>query len=319
MTKLKNEFSSFELKDALVRYFCGCTKLFDTLLPEFSGKERADLCDFVFWIPNVNSELNKKFFSDLLKSNATSKLESLGGADVLNNYYNFNEIDLVIDASGFADLIEITVFSGYDSLNYIPFFKSGIFCPDQFSDGALVATRTAQYFPVFFSSINFSKNSIFFTLYRTNELLKILKFFKSSNFFKSSLLIDLFAVDFLVRHKRYELTYSLISLWNSRRIYLRIYVSGSDLVPSVASLYNSANWLEREAWDLYGIFFISHPDLRRILTDYGFLGHPLRKNFPLTGFWEVRYDDTARRVVSSYVELLQELRLFFFGTSWRGN
>lgn len=125
----------------------------------------------------------------------------------------------------------------------------------------------------------------------------------------------MFANDYVARAKRFEVTSCFISPKRAERLYLRFFVNELTVVPSLTNLYQSANWLEREVWDMYGVSFAGHPDLRRILTDYGFLGHPLRKDFPLTGFFELRYDDTSRRMVSETVNLTQELRLFFLSTS----
>lgn len=127
--------------------------------------------------------------------------------------------------------------------------------------------------------------------------------------------MDIFGDDYITRTERFEITYCLLSPKRDERVYLRVFVSELTLLPSLSNLYSSANWLEREVFDMYGVIFTGHSDLRRILTDYGFLGYPLRKDFPLTGFFEIRYDDTARRIVSEGVKLTQELRLFFFLTS----
>ena len=125
-------------------------------------------------------------------------------------------------------------------------------------------------------------------------------------------LSDVTAVDYPERPDRFEMIYQLLSMKNNMRLRLRAAVGEGQAVPSITSVYAAANWAEREAWDMFGIFFAGHPDLRRLLTDYGFEGHPLRKDFPLTGHVEVRYDDTQRRVVNEPVSLVQEFRDFDF-------
>jgi len=131
-------------------------------------------------------------------------------------------------------------------------------------------------------------------------------------------LIDLTAVDYPERESRFDVVYLLLSMDNNMRMRLVAAVAAGQPVPTVTHLYMAANWAEREAWDMFGIFFAGHPDLRRLLTDYGFEGHPLRKDFPLTGHVEVRYDDNQRRVVNEPVHLVQELRDFDFLSPWEG-
>ena len=131
-------------------------------------------------------------------------------------------------------------------------------------------------------------------------------------------LSDLTAVDYPERPERFELVYQLLSMKNNMRMRVLAAVGEGQAVPSMTSVYSAANWAEREAWDMFGIFFAGHPDLRRLLTDYGFEGHPLRKDFPLTGHVEVRYDDTLRRVVNEPVSLVQEFRDFDFLSPWEG-
>ena len=131
-------------------------------------------------------------------------------------------------------------------------------------------------------------------------------------------LSDLTAVDYPERPERFELVYQLLSMRNNMRLRLLAAVGEAQAVPSATTVYSAANWAEREVWDMFGIFFAGHPDLRRLLTDYGFEGHPLRKDFPLTGHVEVRYDDTLRRVVNEPVSLVQEFRDFDFLSPWEG-
>jgi len=129
-------------------------------------------------------------------------------------------------------------------------------------------------------------------------------------------LIDICGVDYPERKNRFDLVYHLLSPWLNHRIRVRLETDARTPVQSVVDVYPAADWFEREAFDLYGILFDGHPDLRRILTDYGFQGHPLRKDFPLTGFVELRYDDEQKRVVYEPVKLMQEYRSFDFLSPW---
>jgi len=130
--------------------------------------------------------------------------------------------------------------------------------------------------------------------------------------------IDLTAVDYPARPKRFDVVTHLLSPKHNRRIRIKVETDGTTPVPSLTSLYPGADWYERETYDLFGIMFAGHPDLRRILTDYGFDGHPLRKDFPMTGYVEVRYDDQQKRVVYGPVQLTQEFRQFDFLSPWEG-
>ncbi|EPQ61423.1 hypothetical protein GLOTRDRAFT_124694 [Gloeophyllum trabeum ATCC 11539] len=129
-------------------------------------------------------------------------------------------------------------------------------------------------------------------------------------------LMDISGVDFPERDKRFEIVYHLLSYKYGGRIRVKTYAGEADTVPSATEVYSGANWYEREAWDLFGIFFKGHPDLRRILTDYGFEGHPLRKDFPLTGYTEVRYDEEKKRVVYEPLQLTQAFRNFEAQSPW---
>lgn len=131
-------------------------------------------------------------------------------------------------------------------------------------------------------------------------------------------LVDVCGVDYPERERRFEVVYNLLSLHHNQRVRVKVPADEATLVPSAAGLYSSAGWYEREAWDLYGIRFVGNPDLRRIMTDYGFEGHPLRKDFPLTGFVELRYDEAQKRVVYEPVELTQDFRSFDFMSPWEG-
>ena len=131
-------------------------------------------------------------------------------------------------------------------------------------------------------------------------------------------LLDLCGVDYPDRRERFEVVYHLLSLTRNARLRVKESTDEVQPVPSVISAYPAANWFEREAYDMYGMLFSGHPDLRRLLTDYGFEGHPLRKDFPMTGYVEVRYDEEQRRVVYEPVKLTQEFRTFDFLSPWEG-
>lgn len=152
----------------------------------------------------------------------------------------------------------------------------------------------------------------------SNNLIKVLTFLRDDTQCQFKALMDLCGVDHPERDPRFDVVYNLLSISQNTRIRLKTATDEDTPVPSATAVFNSANWWEREAWDLYGIFFADHPDLRRILTDYGFEGHPMRKDFPLTGYVEVRYDDEQKRVVYEPVKLVQEFRNFDFLSPWEG-
>ncbi len=131
-------------------------------------------------------------------------------------------------------------------------------------------------------------------------------------------LIDITAIDWPAREKRFDLVYHFLSMHLNQRIRVKAEVREDEIAPSIISIFPSADWYEREVFDMYGILFSGHPDLRRILTDYGFSGHPLRKDFPTTGYVEVRYDEAQKRVVYEPVKLTQEYRQFDFMSPWEG-
>jgi NADH-quinone oxidoreductase subunit C len=150
------------------------------------------------------------------------------------------------------------------------------------------------------------------------SIIKVLLFLRDDQNCQFKQLVDLSGVDFPEREERFEVVYNLLSIKHNQRLRVKVSVGEDDAVESVAEVFSSAIWFEREAFDLYGIYFANHPDLRRILTDYGFEGHPLRKDFPLTGYVEVRYDSDQRRVVYEPVKLTQEFRTFDFTSPWEG-
>ncbi len=147
---------------------------------------------------------------------------------------------------------------------------------------------------------------------------KLLTFLRDDQNCQFKQLVDVTAVDYPDREARFTVVYNLLSLRQNQRVRVEMAVAEGTTVASVVGVFSSANWLEREVWDLFGIAFSDHPDLRRILTDYGFEGHPLRKDFPLTGHVEVRYDEDQKRVVYEPVKLTQEFRSFDFMSPWEG-
>jgi len=151
------------------------------------------------------------------------------------------------------------------------------------------------------------------------DLHLIINFLKKHTMFKFVTLSDFTCTDYISRSDRFELTYILLSYKLSERLILKTNIPLNESIDSLVNIYSNANWAEREVWDMFGIFFIGHHDLRRILTDYGFEGYPLRKDFPLTGFVEVRYDDEKKCLVYEPVELTQEYRLFTFLSPWESN
>ena len=158
---------------------------------------------------------------------------------------------------------------------------------------------------------------IFIEVNETN-LVEVIQFLKSNDSCKFRQLIDIAAVDYPEEEKRFQLVYLFLSHENNLRIKLMIKFDINQIIPSITKIFPSANWMEREVFDMYGIKFKNHPDLRRILTDYNFKGHPLRKDFPLTGFNEVRYSEKDKKVVYEPVKLEQNYRNFDFESPWEG-
>ena len=147
-------------------------------------------------------------------------------------------------------------------------------------------------------------------------LLNLLLFLKNNQFLQFKTLVSITAVDYPKKKNRFEINYFLLSYKLNTRIIIKLETNDTTPVPSITSIYKGANWYEREVWDLFGVFFSNHPDLRRILTDYGFEGFPFRKDFPQTGFVEVRYDDEKKYVTYESLELTQEFRSFDFVNPW---
>jgi len=157
------------------------------------------------------------------------------------------------------------------------------------------------------------------TIYAERDaIVSLLEFLARDQLCMFEMLIDVCGVDYPERSQRFEVVYHLLSMRMNQRIRVKISTDEETAVPTVTELHPTANWFEREAFDMYGVRFAGHPDLRRILTDYGFEGYPLRKDFPLTGYTEVRYDDLEKRVVYEPVQLTQEYRNFDFLSPWEG-
>jgi NADH-quinone oxidoreductase subunit C len=153
---------------------------------------------------------------------------------------------------------------------------------------------------------------------RAQAIVQVLLYLRDDRECRFVCFIDLCGVDYPERENRFDVVYHLLSPYKNQRVRVKIEIGEGTPVPSVIEVFPAANWFEREAYDLYGILFTGHPDLRRILTDYGFSGHPLRKDFPLTGHVEVRYDDEQKRVVYEKVKLTQEFRPFDYLSPWEG-
>lgn len=153
---------------------------------------------------------------------------------------------------------------------------------------------------------------------RLESIDQVLKFLRDDINCQFKLLMDVCGVDYPEREQRFEIVYNLLSLTHNLRIRIKVTCDEDTPVPTATGVFSSAAWWEREVWDLFGVMFSGHPDLRRILTDYGFEGHPLRKDFPLTGYVEIRYDDEKKRVVYEPVKLTQEYRSFDFLSPWEG-
>ena len=151
-----------------------------------------------------------------------------------------------------------------------------------------------------------------------SKIVSLMEFLRSNPNLQCSTLIDLTAVDYPTRDKRFDVVYHLLSMYQNLRVRIKVSINDDELIPSISQTHKAAEWFEREVFDMYGIRFSDHPDLRRLLTDYGFKGHPLRKDFPTTGYSEVRYDEVQKAVIYEPVSLSQEYRQFDFMSPWEG-
>jgi NADH/F420H2 dehydrogenase subunit C len=167
--------------------------------------------------------------------------------------------------------------------------------------------------PVLFDILPFLsiliEQDVFIGVVIPKDLYKVVRFLRDSSLSRYKILTAISVVDYPERENRFEVVYEFLSMYN-HRFRLKTYVNESSSLQSIVALYPCANWWEREAWDLFGVFFIEHPDLRRILSDYGFEGHPLRKDFPLSGYVDLRYDENAKRVVMERLVMDQTFRVF---------
>lgn len=162
------------------------------------------------------------------------------------------------------------------------------------------------------------KNDMLVLFVGVSSLSRVMFFLRDNANCQFKQLVDITAVDYPDREKRFEIVYQLLSIKYNRRIRVKVRTTEDVAIPSVVKTFSSAGWLEREVFDMFGVYFDGHPDLRRILTDYGFEGHPLRKDFPLTGYTEVRYDEGKKSIVYEPVKLDQEFRSFDFQSPWEG-
>lgn len=169
--------------------------------------------------------------------------------------------------------------------------------------------------PKWIKKANLQNDEIILVISREG-LIPCLEFLKYHTNTQYKVLVDVCAVDYPNREQRFEVVYCLLSVAYRSRIIIKVCVDETTPIESSAGIYPSAIWFEREVWDMHGIFFLNHPDLRRILTDYGFEGHPMRKDFPLSGYTEVRYDDTEKRVITEPIQMTQEFRFFQFSSPW---
>jgi len=174
----------------------------------------------------------------------------------------------------------------------------------------------AECLPKFVQKVQLTAGDELEVLIDPSGVVPVIHFLKNHHNAQFSCLADITSVDMPTRKYRFELVYNLLSLRYNSRIRVKTYTDELTPVESLSGVFAAANWYEREIWDMYGVFFTNHPDLRRILTDYGFQGHPLRKDFPLTGYYEVRYDDELQRIVQEPVELAQEYRKFDLAAPW---
>ena len=186
-------------------------------------------------------------------------------------------------------------------------------------DGALeeLGQHVASVLPDQVMGISIAHDELMVTA-RAEQIVKVVTFLRDDPMCLFKVLVDICGTDYPERPKRFDVVYNLLSLVHNQRIRIKVEADDETPVPSITGVHNSANWFEREIWDMYGVMFSDHPDLRRLLTDYGFEGHPLRKDFPLTGFVETRYDEERKRVVYDPVKLSQEFRKFDFLSPWEG-
>ncbi len=173
-----------------------------------------------------------------------------------------------------------------------------------------------KYFP---NTLQYTLGKMLYLKVSAKDIWNFIFFLKKHTYTLCNQLTDLSAIDYPEKKYRFEIFYLLLSLKYNNRIIVTTGTREGCYIDSITSIYSAANWYEREVWDMFGLFFRNHPDLRRILTDYGFKGHPMRKDFPLTGFIEARYSDSLKRVVYEKVSLTQEFRVFNLTNNWKDN
>ncbi|XP_041454483.1 NADH dehydrogenase [ubiquinone] iron-sulfur protein 3, mitochondrial-like [Lytechinus variegatus] len=189
---------------------------------------------------------------------------------------------------------------------------------DELQKGRLVefGNYVADCLPKYVQEVQVTYGNELEVMIHPEGIIPVITFLRDHHNAQFKSLIDITAIDVPTRSHRFELVYNLLSLRYNERIRIKTYTDELSAVDSLVPVFKGADWLEREVWDMYGVFFANHPDLRRILTDYGFEGHPLRKDFPLSGFVEVRYDDELKRVVAEPLEMTQEFRKFDLSSPW---
>jgi NADH dehydrogenase (ubiquinone) Fe-S protein 3 len=170
--------------------------------------------------------------------------------------------------------------------------------------------------PHWINSCNFERTGEVSVEIKPEAVYPFFRFVRDHTHLQMKVLIDVTAVDYPTREKRFEVVYNLLSVSLNTRLRVKTCIDETTSVASIESIFKTSGWFEREVWDMFGIFFTNHSDLRRILTDYGFEGHPMRKDFPLTGYLEARYDESEKRVLLEPVELSQDFRFFEFSNPW---
>lgn len=188
--------------------------------------------------------------------------------------------------------------------------------PEQRLSLTQLGQYVSQCLPKYVQLARITDNNELEILIHPEGVVPVMSFLRENHRTQFHSFVNVTAMDVPARQYRFELSYNLLSLTYNNRVRVLTYADELTAIDSVTGIFEGANWFEREVWDMYGVFFSNHPDLRRILTDYGFAGHPFRKDFPLTGFVEVRYDDEVKRVVTEPLELSQEYRKFDLGSPW---
>jgi len=182
--------------------------------------------------------------------------------------------------------------------------------------GHLYGKQLINYLPKAIDSA-YSENEELTLIVQPNKVYEVLFFLKNHSSCQFKSLTDICGVDYPEREQRFEVVYNLLSTTYNARIRVKTSIEETNALDSVVSLYPSAGWLEREVWDIFGVFFINNPDLRRLLTDYGFEGYPLRKDFPLTGYIETRFSESEKRVIIEPIQMTQDFRYFEFSNPWK--